>query len=110
MSPRQRKFPYKNLSMSNPQERERVEGRFIFIIVGWIMVDNARRQTVRGERVKKICVKCQHLPLTHLQHGAYTLLPVNEASKKKTHRKINIHNFCGLHCVTYNFLLICVYA
>lgn len=73
--------------MSNPRERERVEGRFIFIIVGWIMVDNARRQTVRGKRVKKICVKCQHLPLTHLQHGAYTLLPVNEASKKKDTQK-----------------------
>ena len=41
-----RKFPYKNFRVSQTLESVCVEGRFIFIIVGWVIVDNARRQTV----------------------------------------------------------------
>lgn len=53
---------------------------------------------------KKICVKCQHLLLTHLQHGAYFIAGEcwNWERKKRNNdeKKINIHNFCGLYCVT----------
>lgn len=83
--------------------RKRKGDLFLLLLVR----DNARRQTVR-ERVKNLCEMSTLAVVNAFATWRLYFIAGEQGKQKKAHRKINIHNFCGLHCVTYNFLLICM--